>query len=391
MKKKKKMRIFPVIVCFIFFGISMFLAFDLLKKMPQNREKYFTEYNQTITNNLNKVLAQQKVLDEEYQQVANSQEYTLSNPYVKVNPYEISPLTALIIFETASKVTVDVKINDLAVTTMEAGTTHIIPIIGLYANATNIIELTTSQNESHTLEIKTGVYNDTLTEFDFAKKINNYSHLFVVGDKNANTSYIRGFDHNKNLMYYLELDYLSSISFRENNRFHVSYNSKKGIENDVMLEMDYLGKIYNVTNDTNSLNKDSDIIYNNEEYQCIAHNIYNEKTDNYKLNNKIPSNQYLTPSTYKLATISNLLDEAKIYDHNYTILLNGENITFKTEEDVDNISLLLIDKSGKVYEFVLKSLDSELITSFNTSLTGDYVLYLKLDENYYNLLTTIKN
>lgn len=41
----------------------------------------------------------------------DDKKYTLENPYVLENPYYISPLTALIIFQTDSEETVTIEIN----------------------------------------------------------------------------------------------------------------------------------------------------------------------------------------------------------------------------------------------------------------------------------------
>jgi len=58
--------------------------------------------------------------------------YTLDNPNVIINPYEISPLTALVIFETKDKVSVTViikgKEQEDYTYTLNDATVHYIPI-----------------------------------------------------------------------------------------------------------------------------------------------------------------------------------------------------------------------------------------------------------------------
>lgn len=86
--------------------------------------------------------------------------YTPSNPLVILNPYLISPLTAMILFKTAVKqeVALTVKGKEAAGDISHkfpASTLHILPVYGLYAGEKNQVELTLSGGEREMVTIQT--------------------------------------------------------------------------------------------------------------------------------------------------------------------------------------------------------------------------------------------
>ena len=86
--------------------------------------------------------------------------YTLEVPLVKLNPYLISPLTALILFRTNVKqeITLTVKGKEPAGDishTFPRDTVHILPVYGLYGDYENTVELRTSGGETSLVTIRT--------------------------------------------------------------------------------------------------------------------------------------------------------------------------------------------------------------------------------------------
>ena len=76
----------------------------------------------------------QKKVDEEISNYKKDKQYTLEEPKIIKNPYKIAPLTALIIFQTPEEVEIEIKVNDVTMTTMEKSKEHSIPIYGMYAD-----------------------------------------------------------------------------------------------------------------------------------------------------------------------------------------------------------------------------------------------------------------
>lgn len=108
-----------------------------------------------------------------------SEDYTLENPLAIQNPYDISPLTALVLFETEQPAEITVQVPGTnEYTTLEHtyegyNTIHQIPILGLYPDAENVVTLTAEtedgQSEGKELTFETEAlpedfYNLTLQE-----------------------------------------------------------------------------------------------------------------------------------------------------------------------------------------------------------------------------------
>lgn len=87
--------------------------------------------------------------------------YTLQSPYVVVDPYDMNPCSALVIFEAAQPGEIEVTVQgDEAATTFTytktSSSTHFeVPIIGLYAGRENKVTLKDAQGNSVTLTIAT--------------------------------------------------------------------------------------------------------------------------------------------------------------------------------------------------------------------------------------------
>ena len=87
-------------------------------------------------------------------------EYTIANPLVKLNPYLISPLTAMVMFTTVEKVSASIEVvgkdaYSSVKHTFSANTEHILPIYGLYADYDNTVIITLSNGETNTITITT--------------------------------------------------------------------------------------------------------------------------------------------------------------------------------------------------------------------------------------------
>ncbi len=162
--------------------------------------------------------------------------YTLENPLVKVNPYLINPLAAVVLFKTEKEtaITVTVKGKTKAADfrhTFPKATTHVLPILGLYQDHVNKVELKPYRSEGVTIDIEIGHvvddivnYCDTTPEyfqdnimilspsglfcpcgFDYAGDLRWYLNAMCVFDykrlKNGNL--LIGSDRLLKLMYYM--------------------------------------------------------------------------------------------------------------------------------------------------------------------------------------------
>mgnify|MGYP003571284927 CR=1 FL=1 len=150
--------------------------------------------------------------------------YTLDNPNVIINPYEISPLTALVIFETKDKVSVTViikgKEQEDYTYTLNDATVHYIPIYYLYEDYDNEV-IIKAGSDIKSINIKTSPH-----DID----IDNYPNYY---------------DNYGNLRWYLTKKYQGKMTHINNN--HYLFGSEELNEDNKsisVVEIDLLGKIY---------------------------------------------------------------------------------------------------------------------------------------------------
>lgn len=176
--------------------------------------------------------------------------YTMDSPDVVVNPYGISPLTALVLFQTddSEAVTVTVAGKDANTTytnTFEAATDHELPIYGLYPDTDNQVTLT-SGSKTVTLSIHTDSLPDDfiLPESVTAEEACKDGSLYFYTP--ASTGYTCAYDTNGDVRWYLSDRALWDISRLDNG--HLLMSTERLISTPYystgLYEMDLLGKIY---------------------------------------------------------------------------------------------------------------------------------------------------
>lgn len=204
--------------------------------------------------------AKQKSLNKTYQQKVKSSDYSLATPYVKVNPYKTSPLTALVIFKTskAAKVeyTVVGKTNKTSITnTVNGGyaTTHQVPVVGLYSGD-NTVKVTGKYQDGTTetkeLQIKTTTNLPKYLKDTNLKVSKNDKRKMKIGD-NKLTMVVRttkqsfAVDADGEIRWFSTLYTQHMIKQIHAGRLIMLSKNKQSEEvyND-LLETDYLGRVY---------------------------------------------------------------------------------------------------------------------------------------------------
>lgn len=186
----------------------------------------------------------QKEVDKEIAKFIEDNSYTIENPKIMLNPYKLSPLTALVIFQTEKEQTVEVSVNNSKMTTMESTTKHAIPIYGMYADYENIIELKLNDGTAKQLTIKTDKYEgeEVILEQTSNEVVNN---LYLLSPNFVNNCIIDG---KGNVVWYLKGDYAGDIEYLDNGHFYISdpHQGRNGVKINYssFVEMDYLGKIH---------------------------------------------------------------------------------------------------------------------------------------------------
>lgn len=187
---------------------------------------------------------------QELEEGFTSEGYTLDNPNVIVDPYNNSPLTALVIFETAKKEKVKITIegeDDLTTYTHEFDKekVHYIPVYGLYAGKENTVVIECG-NEKKELKIKTEELPDDFILPTSVKKeeskLTNDLYFFTPSSGGCTCAY----DTNGDVRWYLTNAATWKIDRLENG--HLLVSTERLVNSPYYLtglyEMDMLGKIY---------------------------------------------------------------------------------------------------------------------------------------------------
>lgn len=192
-------------------------------------------------------LMEKQIQDENKLEISG---YTLDDPNVVLNPYEISPLTALVIFETDEEVSPEVTIHgdsDLTTYThtFAKGTEHYLPIYGLYAGRENKVTIKCGDEEKE-LTIKTDELPDDFILPTSVKKneskLSNDLYFYTP----SSFGYTAAYDVNGDVRWYLTESAIWEINRLDNGRLLVSTERLAEVPyySTGLYEMDMLGKIY---------------------------------------------------------------------------------------------------------------------------------------------------
>lgn len=209
--------------------------------------------------NINKILKIQRNIEKQIESEYSELDYDWRYPYIKVNPYGITPLSALIKFKTTelTKVTIIVKgsnqESDLIKEFNKFKIEHEYPILGLYPKIENNIILKIENKEgkikTKKLKIKTEElsYIKTPNYIVTSKKDKQNKFYYTTG----NGTYI--YDEYGNIRYYLDNE-LAKWTYKLRNGKIIGEVGNK------LYEFNMLGKLVKE--------------YNLEEYSSYHHGIY---------------------------------------------------------------------------------------------------------------------
>lgn len=232
--KKIKKIIIIVLVIIIIAGIIWLL---ILNNISTEKDKL--KISQSL-------ITQQQELEKKFK----SKGYTLDNPNIIVDPYNNSPLTALVIFETKTekKVNITIEGKDKLTTythDFDKEKVHYIPVYGLYPEKENKVVIKCGDKKK-VLKIKTEKLPDNFILPTSVKKeeskLTNDLYFFTP----SSGGYTCAYDTNGDVRWYLTNRATWKIDRLKNGRLLVSterlVNSPYYLTG--LYEMDMLGKIY---------------------------------------------------------------------------------------------------------------------------------------------------
>lgn len=207
----------------------------------------FLEIKNTADTPIDKTIS---LVEKQNEKDYNTEGYTIDNPNVVLNPYDISPLSALVLFETEQEETVKVTIKgkDALTTythTFEATKKHFLPIYGLYADKENEVVISYGK-VSKTIKIKTDKLPDDISlptsVVKDASKLTNDLYFYTPSSK----GYTAAYDVNGDVRWYLTINSIWEVNRLQNG--HLLLSTERLVNSPYYMtglyEMDMLGKIY---------------------------------------------------------------------------------------------------------------------------------------------------
>lgn len=251
------------IIAMFILAITMACALVIGLNQPQplpNNEPTVTVKTAEFYAKINDVLAMiddQSKVDQQLSALNDDASFTLEDPYILVNPYKISPLTAIVYFysETETKVTVHVE-GELIETSLSFSSTdfeknHWVPVYGLYAGKDNEVTLTTTDKDGVSKTAKLQIGTEPLNKSLSTNIINTFHENglieegFTFSYSNGHFSNLKSaFDQEGEYRWYLDKEWTMAGSFNNGESIITGYGDFQG---DVLLiEMTYFGKIKSV-------------------------------------------------------------------------------------------------------------------------------------------------
>ena len=181
---------------------------------------YFNSYGEIYLkdkekiNSLDDLIYYQSNVDKEIEEYSNSN-FTIDNAKIMQNPYKIAPLTAVIIFKTNEEEMVDLSINGKKVTTFDASKKHIIPVYGLKAGFSNIVEISVDDIKKEYVITTEKYEGDDLEVIKNSDSLDSSNYLLSTNFTNN-----RIYDKNGNLLWYIDGNFAGDIEYVTNDIFN---------------------------------------------------------------------------------------------------------------------------------------------------------------------------
>lgn len=239
--------IIALVVC-IFLKYKQDNAFKNHKNIVNEKFSFLLDNEPTELKNDSIINGEYKIYKEILSKF-KSKKYTIDNPYVIVNPFYLSPQTALVLFKTDKKesvtVTIKGKHNDDLTINFEKSKEHILPIYGLYGKYNNKVIIKTSSGKTKELEINIEESAPTEDYTVLENKIQNSNGEFYFGTSSLGTGNI-AFDNYGEVRWWLNNGYTKGMTMLQNGNLLLS-NTDKGPDvtsTSGVIEVDMLGFIH---------------------------------------------------------------------------------------------------------------------------------------------------
>lgn len=321
----------------------------------------------------------------------------LDNPFVALDPFNMSPLSAVAVFVTdePSRVTVKVEGRDeftaVEHTFASFGKQHIVPIYGLYADSENkvtlIAETKDGKNQVKELMIKTDALPEDIskTQVTVKKPEVMAEGLTFVDCPHVNGNYMLAVDANGDIRWYLkDKKYNGSVMLTHLKNGNMLISNGEPIPNTynnlpTVFEISPLGRVYGAYNvygihhDIREL-ENGNLLFAASKEGRDSQNDYIVEVDrksgkavkSWDLKEIIPMTEYAAKAPYTGGTSNWFHNNAIWYDeakHEFVVSGRHQNAVVKFDADSNEIKWILSktigDNNEKLRQYLLKPVEED--------------------------------
>ena len=293
--------------------------------------------------------------------------YTIDNPKIVINPYEIAPISALIMFNTSEDIKVRVYVNDVFLyEESDEKREHYLDIYNLKMD-NNKVKLVVDNKEYN--------YNVVIDkiELDLPTVVVDNDEISFV---EINSS-LGGINKNNELVYYFE-GFSNKIKQLDNGHFLITSSRKNNDGSYISFsEIDMVGRIYN---DYVISDGFQGLVYplENGNYLVLANNILEIDRQNGSV-----VREFIIDQDDEWVNL--------IYKDDEVILI-GKNKTLYYDYDTDNVEVInkkevdisnnITVKVGNFYRNFVQNRFGESSKTVTSNLGVNLLFYKKIDDNY---------
>lgn len=197
------------------------------------------------------VIGQQEQMERIFLEEYQAGNYTFEKPYIKVNPYGIAPLTALLMFRTEETMAVTLRIHGKEaqgdiVRRFEKAKEHVLPVYGLYGGRENRVTLTDDNGRCTELCIRTEPLPESVkrpVSIETTAEYMDGMWMFVSPTTTASTA---AYDYRGDCRWYLTLITAFDIKQLKNGRLMIGSYRLYSLPYHLVgvMEMELIGKVY---------------------------------------------------------------------------------------------------------------------------------------------------
>ncbi|HIU13558.1 MAG TPA: aryl-sulfate sulfotransferase [Candidatus Fimiplasma intestinipullorum] len=156
------------------------------------------------------LVARQNKAEKEMLTELENGNYTWDNPLVKINPYFINPLAAVVLFKTEEEIAVTITVHGKEPEgtiqhTFPKSKTHVLPVLGLYADYENTVDIELYRSHKHTITIQTGPLPEDVPTLIKMETTHSYLRDEMIFVSPALTDLATAFDYKGDVRWHINI------------------------------------------------------------------------------------------------------------------------------------------------------------------------------------------